>query len=290
MRGTVIGIIAGTIFLSVCARGQFGLPYTNWMGDQLIDRPLNNALVGQVAIYCGPSFDDFGRIVRWEYFDNDSLGASVTPIIFQRLNETDFRIWAIGAARESNGRGVRNAIFDLEKGTDERIGPGFTFGFVERHLFDPDVTPTPPGCMAETSRTTGVVDYEISSTGQWAYTTNDGFGICVGQIYRLGGLPENNVVPLLRDFDAPRTYSARVIALLYDPPLRLTVSRNGEICWLSRTNRQYQLQWTPTLETNITWQDLGSVISGDGHTTCVSESFQELGQRFYRVLTKVPGP
>src|SRR6188474_3482111 len=137
MRGIVIGIVTGTVLLSVCARGQIGPAYTNWMGDELIDRPLNNALAGQVAVYCGPSFEDFGRILRWQYFDNDTAGASVTPIVFQRVNETDFQVWAIGAARESNGGGVRSAIFDLEMGGDERVGPGFTFGFAERHLFAP---------------------------------------------------------------------------------------------------------------------------------------------------------
>ena len=136
MRGLVIGIVAGTIFLCVCARGQIGLAYTNWMGDELIDRPLNNALAGQVAIYCGPSFEDFGRILWWEYFDSDIAGASVsvTPIVFQRVNETDFRVRAIGAARENNGGGVRNAIFDLEMGADEIVRPGFTFGFAESRV------------------------------------------------------------------------------------------------------------------------------------------------------------
>ena len=282
--------IAAMLLLCARALGQVGLAYTNWMGDELIDRPLDNALPGQVAIYCGPSFDDFGIIRRWEFFDNESSGASVTPIIFQRVNETDFRIWAIGAARESNGGGVRSAIFDLEMGPYERVGPGFTFGFVERRLFAPDVTPTPPGCMAEAARTTGVVDYEISPAGQWAYTTNDGFAICVGKIFRLDGLPENNVIPLIRDPDSPRTYSARVIALLQDPPLRLTVSRNGDICWPSRTNRQYQLQWTPVIQTNVTWQDLGSAIQGDGRINCVSDRFQELDQRYYRVLTRLAVP
>lgn len=291
MRGIVIGIVTGAVLLSMSARGQTGLAYTNWIGDELIDRPLNNAPAGQVAIYCGPSFEDFGIIRRWEYFDNDTLGASVTPIVFQRVNETDFRIWAIGAARESNGRGVRSAIFDLEMGGYEQVGPGFTFGFVERHLFAPDVTPTPPGCMAEARRTTGVVDYEISSTGQWAYTTNENFDICVGKIFRLGGMPENNVVPLIRDPDAPRIYSARLLALFHDPPLSLTISRNGDICWLSRTNRRYQIEWTPVLETNAIWQNLGSVVTGDGHANCVRASFQDLDQRYYRALTTLgPAP
>ena len=282
--------IAAMLFLCARVSGQVGLVYTNWMGDELIDRPLDNALSGQVAIYCGPSFGDFGIIQRWEFFDNDSPGASVTPIIFQRVNETDFRIWAIGAARDCGGSGVCSAFFDLEMGTDQRVGPGFTFGFVERRLFAPDVTPTPPGCMAEAARTTGVVDYEISPTGQWAYTTNDGFGICVGKIFRLDGLPEHNVIPLIRDVDAPRTYSARVTAILWDPPLKLTISRNGEICWLSRTNRQYQLQWTRVIETNVAWQDLGSIVQGDGRINCVSDGFQELDQRYYRLLTRLAAP
>ena len=150
------------------------------------------------------------------------------------------------------------------------------------------MTPTPPGCMAEARRSTGVVDYEISPSGQWAYTTNENFGICVGQIFRLGGMPENNVVPLTRDPDAPRIYSARVIALLFDPLLSLTISRNGDICWLSRSNRQYQIQWTAGIETNSIWQDLGSVVTGNGRTNCARVSFQELDQRYYRVLT-MPG-
>ncbi len=286
MRG-LISIAVGFATVCVCARGQV---YTNWMGDEVIGRPLDNALAGQVAIYCGPSLSDFGRIIRWEFFDNDTPGKWVTPIVFERLNETDFRVWAVGAARDSRSSGLRSAIFDVEKGGDEIVGPGFTFGFVERQLFDPDLTPTPPGCMAEASRSRGVVDYEISPNGQWAYTTDDEFGICIGQVFRIGGVAESNVVPLVKDSDAARTYSARVVALLFDPPISLTISRGGDICWLSRSNRHYQVQWTTAIGSNSLWQSLGMAVVGDGGTNCVSDSLQDRERKYYRVLALGEGP
>lgn len=62
---------------------------------------------------------------------------------------------------------------------------------------------------------------------------------------------------------------------IVDSPLRL--------CWESKTNRAYQIQYRTTLTTN-SWTDLDSPIDGTGSTICSTQSITE-PQRFFRVVT-----
>jgi hypothetical protein len=56
-----------------------------------------------------------------------------------------------------------------------------------------------------------------------------------------------------------------------------------QICWESKSNRVYQLQYRTTLTTNL-WTDLGVPISGTGSNICSVQPVTE-PQRFFRVLT-----
>jgi hypothetical protein len=72
------------------------------------------------------------------------------------------------------------------------------------------------------------------------------------------------------------------------PALFMNIRRVGgseiEVCWNSRSNRMYQIQYRSDLTTNL-WTDLLPPIPGSGSTNCVSDGIP-LGehQQFFRVV------
>jgi hypothetical protein len=63
---------------------------------------------------------------------------------------------------------------------------------------------------------------------------------------------------------------------------RLTiVCSHVQVCWESQSNRLYQLQYRPDL--NSPWIDLGEPIAGTGMTNCVTEQVTDT-RRFFRAL------
>jgi major type 1 subunit fimbrin (pilin) len=70
---------------------------------------------------------------------------------------------------------------------------------------------------------------------------------------------------------------------LAEPLLTIRVSQ-VELCWPSRTNQVYQVQFRSTLTTN-TWTDLGAAIPGSSPTTCTYDAVAPSSpQRYYRVV------
>jgi hypothetical protein len=66
--------------------------------------------------------------------------------------------------------------------------------------------------------------------------------------------------------------------------IRRVEGSNVEICWNSRTNRMYQIQYRSELTTNL-WTDLLPPIPGSGGTNCVSTGILSgEHQQFYRVV------
>ena len=64
------------------------------------------------------------------------------------------------------------------------------------------------------------------------------------------------------------------------PPLTIHLSYI-DVCWSSRTDKTYQVQYRSGLTTNI-WTDLGAPIPGNGFTNCITDSLAS-PQRVYRV-------
>ena len=66
------------------------------------------------------------------------------------------------------------------------------------------------------------------------------------------------------------------------PVLNVRVSQL-EVCWTSRSNRLYQVQYRSTLTTNI-WTSLGASVQGNGSTNCINDPIN-IGQpqRYYRI-------
>jgi hypothetical protein len=54
-----------------------------------------------------------------------------------------------------------------------------------------------------------------------------------------------------------------------------------EICWNSRSNKNYQVEYRSAQTTNI-WVPLGGPVSGNGGTNCVSDTEGDI-IRFYRI-------
>lgn len=61
------------------------------------------------------------------------------------------------------------------------------------------------------------------------------------------------------------------------------VLSNAQVCWSSVTNKQYQVQYSSALNSNV-WTTLGGTVLGSGLTNCVTDTFGGFQQRFYRVL------
>ena len=73
-------------------------------------------------------------------------------------------------------------------------------------------------------------------------------------------------------------YSSRV-----EPPLRVSVQVSQvEICWNSRLNRNYQVEYRSSPATGD-WLPLGAPVTGTGLTICVTDSTRPDAQRVYRV-------
>ena len=71
-----------------------------------------------------------------------------------------------------------------------------------------------------------------------------------------------------------------VIPAQVPPPISIRVS-HVDICWSSRTNTMYQVQYRSDLTTNI-WVDVGAPIVGTGLVDCVTDPIAG-PQKFYRV-------
>jgi hypothetical protein len=72
-----------------------------------------------------------------------------------------------------------------------------------------------------------------------------------------------------------------LVPALVPPPLSIHPSC-VDVCWSSRVGKVYQLQYRSEVTTNV-WTNLGSPVSGNGLTNCLTDSISG-PQRFYRVM------
>jgi len=68
------------------------------------------------------------------------------------------------------------------------------------------------------------------------------------------------------------------------PPLATIRASQVELCWNSKSNLTYQVQYRSDLTTNL-WTVLGNCIRGSGNMNCISDPIVPgQPQRFYRVV------
>lgn len=64
--------------------------------------------------------------------------------------------------------------------------------------------------------------------------------------------------------------------------VRLVGNSDVEVCWLSQSCHDYQLQYRSLLTTNL-WTNLGGIVQGSGTRHCYSEPVHQSPHRFYRI-------
>ena len=61
-----------------------------------------------------------------------------------------------------------------------------------------------------------------------------------------------------------------------------TIFHAVEVCWNSEPNKNYQVQWSPTVAPPV-WQDLGLPQAGTGARMCVLDSTRGQAEKVYRI-------
>lgn len=154
------------------------------VGSPVIDRPLNDSSSGLTYIYLGPTQPMPGSTsaTTWSFFDNESSGAKVTPMIFEFSGANQWKVVAIGTPRTSTGAGAQTHPFATQAGiTTLAAGKQYTIGFAHRDYTFAGGVATPSTSYG------GVVDFTgyNNFTDTWSYivgTTN------IGTLVGTGGL------------------------------------------------------------------------------------------------------
>lgn len=192
---------------------------------------------------------------------------------------------------------VSLAMFTRDDGTNAQG----TFWFVPRY----DDGTVPGGVL--TSQGVGGLAGGMLTPQQWQHITmvrqyGDSFKLYVNgtlvasaadngkaltpPAVNLGRNPNHGQTGLVGKFDDFRIYdralsSAEIAELYAEPGLGIAVSQ-VRLCWKTRTDKSYQVQYRSTLTTN-NWVNLGSPIPGNGETQCITDEIVS-PQRFYQVL------
>jgi hypothetical protein len=74
------------------------------------------------------------------------------------------------------------------------------------------------------------------------------------------------------------------ITVFTNAPL-LSIYTAVEVCCETATNKNYQAQWSPSLNYNTNWTNLGAPFAGTGSNVCFLESTRGPEKRYYRVIT-----
>src|SRR5690349_8765818 len=82
------------------------------LGSALEDRAFDEPSIGQVAIYAGPDFATGALAIEWSIYNNDQPSPGVTPLLFERVNETDFVLRGTGASRPVGNSGIQTFRYD----------------------------------------------------------------------------------------------------------------------------------------------------------------------------------
>jgi len=127
----------------------------------------------------------------------------------------------------------------------------------------------------------------VEPDGGWTWVTSN----AVSYTYWGFGEPNNNgnenVIEIRRDGrwnDTSQTYLGKGFLVEFQPVFQVWIQVSTvDVCWDSKTNKTYQVQYRSELTTNL-WTDLGSPVPGNGSTICVTEPVEGRAQRFYRVV------
>jgi hypothetical protein len=81
----------------------------------------------------------------------------------------------------------------------------------------------------------------------------------------------------------PRDPTGQRIPAAIEPPFVVTIQVGEvDVCWPSKTDRTYQVEYRSALTANL-WSPLGPPVQGDGSTRCITNSVRGEPQKFYRI-------
>jgi hypothetical protein len=93
------GLLAFAIFFTGIAHAQVTI------GDPLIDGN-NDGNSGGVYLYTG-TFGQTGTVDTWSFFHDDINSRSVTPLLFQKLDDSTFLLTGVGTSVATNISGAQ---------------------------------------------------------------------------------------------------------------------------------------------------------------------------------------
>ena len=198
----------------------------------LTDRPLNDTVPGSLFVEKTPLTAAEGcRLKQWSFYDNDTPGLMLVPLLFERTSATTYAIRGIGTARASAGTGVQvNLPFGLVSGSDV-VGPNFFLGWKDG---------------SNGTNNTGVIDYTNSGTpgADW-----------LGQSHTTFAAGDSKTL----NQALPRTYSLNgIFTQLTDPP-EIT-AQPVSLTAVEGTSATFTLTATGDGGLSYTWQKDGTPL------------------------------
>ncbi len=153
----------------------FGAPLTT-MGDPLINRAANDGASGARFVLTDP-FANSGRVIEWAFYDNDTPGRQITPLILELVGSSYF-VRGIGTTRTTTTLGEQHVLFGLVSGVDEVLADSYYFAWK-------DGTPTVhnPGVIDWNDNGSSTDGIRYFGTGGVALGQNLGAGTFYGRDY-----------------------------------------------------------------------------------------------------------
>lgn len=115
--------------------GNFGRTYSimaevepgdGLVGNLLVNRGSNDGASGSIFVLDDP-FADPGKLAEWSFYDNDTPGREITPLLLKQ-DGANWEIIGIGETQTSDGSGAQHFDFNLLAGSDH-TGSGIYFGW-----------------------------------------------------------------------------------------------------------------------------------------------------------------
>jgi hypothetical protein len=244
-------------------------------GNTPIAVPAEDATLRYMLIYdasqfkalSGPSY--LTQFVFRHDAADDSLGPRTT--IFRLYASTSKRPVAGMSTTFRENIGTNNTlVFDgtTTLVTENLPGPGNT------RQFD-IITPFSTPFLYDPSAGNLVLDLQVTSDS--------------GQGIRYDGVTGNPALRALANFDSATGATGgfvtpQVTQFIFEAPPLITIRTSQvEVCWNSKSNLTYQVQYRSSLTSNL-WTSLVDCIRSVGSTSCISDNVV-VGepQRFYRV-------
>ncbi|HEX2747310.1 MAG TPA: chitobiase/beta-hexosaminidase C-terminal domain-containing protein, partial [Verrucomicrobiales bacterium] len=151
----------------------------------LTNRSTNDTASGSLFVEKSPLTAVVGyRLKQWSFFDNDSPGLSLVPVLFERTAAGVYTIRGIGTARSSTGGGVQAGLpFGLVSGSDIVQNANYFLGWKDG---------------SNGANNTGVIDFDNGgspgvdwlSGGQTSFTAGDAKPLnqALARTYSLNGV------------------------------------------------------------------------------------------------------